>query len=230
MSEPCLIPGCDGFFHDDDTCVTDVAEIKLDGQGKLCAELVAQAGAQPHVVTYTFDLVGSDEILSRLTDPADVRTMASEYRAFADSLDLAAALLAMPQEGTAKPAPVDHAARFAALDSDFLFELETAEDTSAPHAYIESLLIVLADWQGHLAGLLADAPAWSIPEVAAYERALSRTREAYMQWSFRWLGGPVLPESFDLPEPVERVSLTRSNVARIVSAGRRDLTVRQVAA
>ena len=128
---------------------------------------------------------------------------------------------------------VDHAARFAALDVDLLFGLENqAGDPDAPHAHIESLLIVLAEWRPRIVALLAAGPAWSIPEVAAYERALSRTREAYMQWSFRWEGGPDLPDTFDLPEPpASNFAETRKvSVARITSAGRRDLTVREVAA
>lgn len=126
---------------------------------------------------------------------------------------------------------VDHAARFAALDSDVLFALEDSDNEDAPTAYIESLLIVLADWRGHLVTLLANAPAWSIPEVAAYQRALSRTREAWVQYSFRWTGGPDLPYPFDLPEPAPKgAAARRTPVARIVSAGRRDLIVREVAA
>ncbi|MFF7158095.1 hypothetical protein [Streptomyces sp. NPDC008139] len=123
---------------------------------------------------------------------------------------------------------VDHAARFAALDEYRLFAIEDEARDCTPSAdFIESLLLVLADWRPRIVALLETAPAWSIPEVAAYERAVNRTQEAWLLYSFRWEGGPALPETFDLPagqpSPVARV-------ARITSPGRRDLTVRGAAA
>jgi hypothetical protein len=79
--------------------------------------------------------------------------------------------------------------------------------------------------------MLADAPEWAVPEAAVYRRALDRTREVWAQYSFRYEGGPVLPWPFDLPEPVAGSPKDLAKpVARIVSAGRRALTVREVAA
>ncbi|MGP4008149.1 hypothetical protein [Streptomyces sp. 4N124] len=94
----------------------------------------------------------------------------------------------------------DYAARFEGLDSDVLFELEygTAEsgsgqsDPDAPQEFVEQLLVVLADWrQALLAGSRADAD--------DYRRCLDAVREAWLQHSFRWVGGPDLPYPFDLP-------------------------------
>lgn len=126
---------------------------------------------------------------------------------------------------------VDYAARFAALDSDVLFDLEDGGDCDTATKFVESLLIVLAEWRPRVVAMLADAPEWAVPEAAQYRRALDRTREAYMQWSFRWQGGPALPDTFDLPEPAPMVTVTSGTpVARICRSGHRDLLVREVAA
>lgn len=95
---------------------------------------------------------------------------------------------------------IDFAARFAGLDSDVLFELEygTPEsgsgqsDPDAPQEYVEQLLVVLADWRARLLdGSRSDAD--------DYRRCLDAVREAWLQYSFRWTGGPNLPYPFDLP-------------------------------
>lgn len=125
---------------------------------------------------------------------------------------------------------VDHAARFAALDEYRLFAIEDdASDCTAASDFVESLLSILADWRPRIVALLDQAPAWAVPEVAAYERAVNRTQEAWLLYSFRYQGGPAVPETFALSEPVAEVSATPANVARIVSAGRRPLIVRSVA-
>ncbi|BBA99256.1 hypothetical protein RVR_5797 [Actinacidiphila reveromycinica] len=223
----CLIPDCNGSWHDENICDTVLADTATPAGAALIAELEASPTMPTTLVVWE----GSDgRDLMRTSDQAEARAFADRLRAFAHAVDKGAGLLASPPSGPAKPEPVDYASRFAALDSDVLFDVEDADGTDAPHAYVESLLIVLADWRRHLVGLLAEAPAWSIPEVTAYERALSRTREAYMQWSFRWQNGPVLPHSFDLPQPVAGDTVSSANVARIVSAGRRTLAVRGVAA
>lgn len=128
---------------------------------------------------------------------------------------------------------IDHAARFAGLDEYRLFALEgDTGDGTAARDFVESLLLVLADWRPRIVALLTDAPAWSVPEVAAYERAVNRTQEAWLLYSFRWQGGPDLPETFDLPVVTESDSAANelAPVARIISAGRRNLIVREVAA
>jgi hypothetical protein len=220
----CRLPSCSGSWHDDDICDLVLADLATDGAA-LIAEVSVGDTESAELVVWEGD--GGSNLL-RTHDAADGHAFAEQLRRLAAAVDKGAALLAADSLSAAKPEPVDHAARFAALDADLLFDLENqAGDCDAPTAHIESLLIVLAEWRPRILALLADGPAWSIPEVAAYERALSRTREAWLLWNFRWVGGPDLPESFDVPEPVERVNPTRSNVARITSAGRRTLTVRQ---
>ncbi|MFI6856524.1 hypothetical protein [Streptomyces sp. NPDC050416] len=97
---------------------------------------------------------------------------------------------------------IDYAARFEGLSSDTLFALEypsgdldRPEDTDAPQEFVEQLLVVLADWrQQLLAGARTDAD--------SYQAALDAVREAWLQYSFRWEGGPSLPYPFDLPQRV----------------------------
>jgi hypothetical protein len=223
------IPGCDGWWHSEGLCENEFGSLKC-GDGSLVVTVNAHDG-KPLELAVWQDM--GDELL-RTGDQAEAAAFAAKVRAFADAIEAGADLLApvaTPSAGVAKPEPVDHAARFAALDADLLFDLENqAGDTDAPHAHIESLLIVLAEWRQRIVALLADGPAWSIPEVAAYERALARTREAYLLWSFRWEGGPALPDTFDLPEPVAVPIGGTANVARITRTGHRTLTVRGVAA
>lgn len=88
------IPGCDGrWHHTDGGCVVDIAEMPLGDQGKVYADLVAVDDEAVCIVVYNFDL-HTDETQGRFTTPADVRTMAARYRAFADALDASADLLA----------------------------------------------------------------------------------------------------------------------------------------
>lgn len=88
---------------------------------------------------------------------------------------------------------IDYAARFAGLDSDVLFEIEEQHgDCDAPRDHVEQLLVVLADWRRQLL-------AGSRTDVDDYRQALDAVREAWLQYSFRWVGGPNLPYPFDLP-------------------------------
>ncbi|MFG3586580.1 hypothetical protein [Streptomyces sp. NPDC047990] len=93
---------------------------------------------------------------------------------------------------------VDFPARFASHSSDALFELEygpdgTGTDCDAPQQYTEKQLVDLATWRRLLvSGARTDA--------AAYRTALDTVREAWMQYSFRYIDGPDLPYPFDLPE------------------------------
>lgn len=99
---------------------------------------------------------------------------------------------------------IDYAARFEGLSSDTLFRLEYGpdgpgdRDNSDPDQasdHVEQLLVVLADWrQEILAGRRTDAD--------DYRQALDAVREAWLQYSFRWIGGPNLPYPFDLPAAV----------------------------
>ncbi|AWT42827.1 MULTISPECIES: hypothetical protein [Streptomyces] len=92
---------------------------------------------------------------------------------------------------------IDYAARFEGLSSDALFVLEygpdgTGSDTDAPREHIEGLLVVLADWRQALLDGARD-------DSGDYRRCLDAVREAWLQYSFRWVGGPSLPYPFDLP-------------------------------
>lgn len=95
---------------------------------------------------------------------------------------------------------IDYAARFEGFDSDRLFELEYGGlphdiDNSDPDAasdYVEQLLAVLADWRQRLLD-------GSRTDDDDYQRCLDAVREAWLQYSFRWVGGPNLPYPFDLP-------------------------------
>jgi hypothetical protein len=218
----CRVVGCDGRWHDDDMC--DVVLADLQGEGvSLIAEVDSVEGGPVELVVWEGE-DGRD--LLRTTSPAAGHAFADRLRALAAAVDKGAALLA-----PAVVEPVDYAARFAALDSDVLFDLEDGGDCDTAQRYVQSLLMVLAEWRPRVVAMLADAPEWAVPEAAVYRRALDRTREAWAQYSFRYEGGPVLPWPFDLPEPVAPVALADAQpVARIVSVGRRALTVRGVAA
>jgi len=96
---------------------------------------------------------------------------------------------------------IDFPGRFEGFDSDTLFALEYPQgqdgpsDCDAPQEYVEQLLVVLADWRQRLLdGSRTDAD--------DYRAALNSVREAWLQYSFRWVGGPVLPYPFDLPQGV----------------------------
>lgn len=229
-----LIPGCDGYAHQDGVCETVFDCLTLGGQANALNVTVNADGVKPVELAVWQDWDGD---LLRTHDPAEAAAFADRLRAFASAIDKGAALLARESNSPATPDPsVDYAARFAALDEYRLFAMEDSTgDGTAARDFVESLLLVLADWRPRIVALLADAPAWSVPEVAAYERAVNRTQEAWLLYSFRWQGGPDLPETFDLPEPAgQRIFVDADKnvapVARIVSAGRRDLVLRGVAA
>lgn len=100
---------------------------------------------------------------------------------------------------------------FVGLTGDKLFEIEEATDEDGPSEYVEALLRHLAKWQRELAAWQATADMskkWNQRrlerETAAYNQALNRVREAWLQWSFRHTGtASWLPESFDLPPAKE---------------------------
>jgi hypothetical protein len=225
-STTCRVRGCDGRWHHQDMCDVVLADLTGDSAG-LIAEVDSIDGGPVQLVVWE----GEGRDLLRTSDPAAGHAFADRLRALAAAVDKGAALLA-PE---VKPEPVDYAARFAALDSDVLFDVEEQGDCDDAQKYIESLLIVLSEWRPRIVAMLADAPEWAVPEAAAYRRALDRTREAFVQWEFRYEGGPTLPYPFDLPEMVTPTSSkghaeTVTPVARIVSAGRRDLVVREAVA
>lgn len=87
-----------------------------------------------------------------------------------------------------------YAARFEGLSADTLFEVEDSRrEPDDAREYVEQLLVVLADWRRVLIEQGAG-------ETAEYTRCLNTVREAWLQYSFRWVGGPELPYPFDLPQ------------------------------
>jgi hypothetical protein len=231
----CRIPGCNGYWHADDMCDVVLADLAGDSATLIAevdtidggpVQLVVWEGEDGRDLLRTSDPAAGRAFAERLRALAAGRAFAERLRALAAAVDKGAALLAP----AVKPEPVDYASRFAALDSDVLFDVEEQGDCEAARNYVESLLIVLTEWRTRVTGLLAETPAeWAVPEAGEYQRALNRTREAWLQYSFRWQGGPALPWPFDAPEPVAQPKPI-TPVARIVSAGRRDLVVREVAA
>ncbi|MFD3521652.1 hypothetical protein [Streptomyces sp. NPDC058653] len=97
---------------------------------------------------------------------------------------------------------IDFPDLFGGVSSDSLFCLEygpdgNGSDSDAPREYVEELLVVLADWRlALLDGSRSDAH--------EYRRCLDAVREAWLQYSFRYVDGPSLPYPFDLPEGVRR--------------------------
>lgn len=219
---PCRLRDCTGSWHGEDICDAILAELPTQG-----ATLIAEVSVEPEKTPELVVWEGNDgRDLIRTHDGTAAAQFADRLRALAAAVDKGANLLTP----AATSEPVDHAARFAALDAEVLFALEGERgDMGAPQSYIESLLIVLAEWRPRVVAMLADAPEWAVPEAAQYRRALDRTREAWTQYSFRWEGGPDLPYPFDLPQSHPQPS-PAARVARITSAGRRSLTVREVAA
>lgn len=226
MNAICRVRGCDGRWHNDDMCDVVLADLAGDG-ASLIAEVDSVDGGPLELVVWEGE-DGRD--LLRTSNPAAGRAFADRLRSLAAAVDKGAALLAPPVEVE----PIDFAARFASLDSDVLFDLEDAADCDTASKFVESLLIVLAEWRPRVVAMLADAPEWAVPEAAAYRRALDRTREAWLQYSFRWAGGPELPWPFDLPEAVSpqvgQVTDTGKPLTRISRPGHRDLVLREVAA
>jgi hypothetical protein len=216
------IPGCDGHWHHEGLCEAELDSLPL-ADGDLIVTAHATTGTPAELVVWQ-DMRGD---LIRTCDAVKAVAFADRLRALAAAVDKGAALLSAP---AATAEPVDYAARFAALDEYQLFAIEgDTEDCTAAAGFVESLLSVLADWRPRIVTLLDSAPAWAVPEVAAYEQAVNRTQEAWLLYSFRYQGGPALPGTFGLPAPRGHAQ-TVTPAARIVSAGRRSLTVREVAA
>jgi len=221
VTTDCRIPGCTEANHIDDLCNVFVESA---GPGiTLMAEVEAWEGKTPELIVWETE---DSRNLFRTYDRSEATAYADKLRALATTVDRYAALLAAPAEPVE---PVDYAARFAALDSDVLFDLEDQGDCDTAARYVESLLIVLGEWRTRVQAMLAEAPEWAVPEAAEYRRALDRTREAWAQYSFRWVDGPALPYPFDLDQP-KAPEIRPTAAARIVRAGHRDLIVRGAAA
>ena len=188
----CRIRGCDGQWHGQDMCDVVLADLSTAG-ASLIAEVDSVDGGPVELVVWE----GADgRDLLRTSDPAAGHAFADRLRALAAAVDKGAALLAPP----VPVEPVGYAARFAELNSDLLFALEDEGDCDKASEYVKDLLIVLAEWRPRVLALLAETPAGQDAlEADAYRQALDRTREAWLQYSFRYEGGPVLPYPFDLP-------------------------------
>ncbi|GGK14527.1 hypothetical protein GCM10011583_53120 [Streptomyces camponoticapitis] len=88
---------------------------------------------------------------------------------------------------------VDFPDLFGGISSDVLFRLEEQRgEMDDASDYIEQLLVTLAEWRV----CLLDG---SRTDAGEYRRCLDKVREAWLQYSFRWVGGPSLPYPFDLP-------------------------------
>ncbi|MFG2670522.1 hypothetical protein [Streptomyces sp. NPDC048445] len=89
----CLIPGCDGQWHYDDTCSSEIGELAFDDGGTLPVEYVAITGHQPYIVAFGYEH-HTVNLRRHMTRPDQVRDFAQQLRDLATSLDTAAAHLA----------------------------------------------------------------------------------------------------------------------------------------
>lgn len=88
----CTIPDCDGAWHHDNTCVTEVAELTFDAETALPIELVQEAGAAPHVLAFGFDMTAAG-LRREMHTAASVREFAAQLRIAAEALDRVAGSL-----------------------------------------------------------------------------------------------------------------------------------------
>ncbi|MFD3656999.1 hypothetical protein [Streptomyces sp. NPDC058620] len=94
----CLIPGCDGQWHYDDTCSNELGEITFDDGGAVPVEYVAITGHQPYIVAFGYEH-HSVNLRRQMTSPEQVRDFAQQLRDLATSLDTAANHLAAQAPG-----------------------------------------------------------------------------------------------------------------------------------
>jgi hypothetical protein len=82
------IPGCDGYWHHDDTHVAPLSEAPL-ASGNLIAELVNDHAEGTYVTLYAYgsDLEGT---AFHSSDPAELYARAAAFRQFADAIEDAA--------------------------------------------------------------------------------------------------------------------------------------------
>ncbi|MFJ2701576.1 hypothetical protein ACIO3R_00025 [Streptomyces sp. NPDC087428] len=98
----CLIPGCDGQWHYDGTCSSEIGELAFDDGGALPVEYVAITGHQPYIVAFGYEH-HTVNLRRQMTHPDQVRDFAQQLRDLAASLDTAAdhlAALAPGEEST----------------------------------------------------------------------------------------------------------------------------------
>lgn len=88
----CVIPGCDGAWHFDGTCVAPLGEVAFDGpDAGLPVELVAEDGTRS-IVAFAFDM-DSLNLRREMRDRAAARDFAAQLRRLAVAIDAAAAHL-----------------------------------------------------------------------------------------------------------------------------------------
>jgi hypothetical protein len=91
IPEGCQIPGCNGTWHYDGTCVAELGELSFDDDSAVPVELVAEDGKR-QIVAYAFDM-SSLNLRREMTDRATARAFADKMRALADAIDAASAHL-----------------------------------------------------------------------------------------------------------------------------------------
>lgn len=102
-AEGCRIPGCDGQWHYDDTCSTELGELTFDDGAALPVEYVAIAGHQPYIVAFGYEH-HTVNLRRQMTRPNQVRDFAQQLRALAGQLDQAADHLAQSVDRQEKAA------------------------------------------------------------------------------------------------------------------------------
>lgn len=89
----CVIPGCDGAWHFDGTCVAPLGEVAFDGpDAGLPVELVGEDDGTRHIVAFAFDM-DSLNLRRDMRDRAAARDFAAQLRRLADAIDAASAHL-----------------------------------------------------------------------------------------------------------------------------------------
>lgn len=90
IADGCRIPGCDGTWHYDNTCVAPLGEVTFDDPGvALPAELVAPETGPLHVVAFAYNMT-SLSIRREMRDRASAAGFATQLHGLADAIDSAA--------------------------------------------------------------------------------------------------------------------------------------------
>lgn len=93
FTDLCPLPGCDGVWHDDDTCVARLPEVEFEGQDVcLTSELVAYGYGAPHIVAFVSNMASLDT-RRELWDRASASEFTAQLRRLADAIDGAASIL-----------------------------------------------------------------------------------------------------------------------------------------
>lgn len=93
IPDGCRIPGCDGHWHYDDTCVAELGELPFDEGSSLPIELAAPEGKPVHIVAFAFEPTAMN-LRAQITTRSDAAAFAKALRDAADAVDEAAAHLA----------------------------------------------------------------------------------------------------------------------------------------